>query len=167
MNRSDSTSITYDGIELAGNPDRHAFAGELVDHVEHKVFTPVVGVILDEVVEPTVFGMLRPQAAAAFMLKICLNDCRIKRKHLPVVVPIVAGWRTVPARIMPPAPPIRPAPAVTPPPIITTPIPAWPIPAVAIPAVASATPYVLRFFDQINIGNRAANATVRSKRYRQ
>ena len=41
-----------DGLELTGCPDRQAFMGELVDHVEHAIFPSIVGAVLDKVVGP-------------------------------------------------------------------------------------------------------------------
>jgi hypothetical protein len=32
-----------DGLELAGDPDRQAFAGEFVDDIEHAIFPSIVG----------------------------------------------------------------------------------------------------------------------------
>jgi len=53
-----------DGLELAGDPDRQAFMGELIDDVEHSVLPSIVGAILDKVVGPDVVAMLRPQPDA-------------------------------------------------------------------------------------------------------
>src|SRR3974377_1715277 len=53
-----------DGLELAGDPDRQAFVGKLVDHIEHSIFPSVMGAILDKVVGPDVIAMLRPQSDA-------------------------------------------------------------------------------------------------------
>ena len=50
-----------DRLELAGDPDRQAFMGELVDDVEHAEPASLVGAILDKVVGPDVVGMLRAQ----------------------------------------------------------------------------------------------------------
>ena len=52
------------GVQLSVDPDRQAFAGELVDQIEHAVFPSVVGSVLDEVVGPDMVRMLRPQADA-------------------------------------------------------------------------------------------------------
>ena len=46
------------GLELAGDPDRQALVGELVDHVQHPVLAAVMGAILDEVVGPDVVRAL-------------------------------------------------------------------------------------------------------------
>jgi len=53
-----------DGLELAGNPDRQAFVGELVDHIEHSIFPSIVGAVLDEVVGPDVIAVLGTQSDA-------------------------------------------------------------------------------------------------------
>ena len=53
-----------DRLELAVDPDRQAFAGELVDDVEHAELAAVMGAVLDEVVGPDMVGMLRPQPDA-------------------------------------------------------------------------------------------------------
>ena len=50
-----------DGLELAGDPDRQAFVGELVDHIEHSVFASCVGAVLDEVIGPDVIAVLGTQ----------------------------------------------------------------------------------------------------------
>jgi hypothetical protein len=39
-----------DRLELAGNTDRQAFMGELVEHVEHPILASIVGAFLDKVV---------------------------------------------------------------------------------------------------------------------
>ena len=58
-------NIDYiDGLELAGNPDRQAFVGELVDHIEHSILPSIVGAVLDEVVGPDVIAVLGPQPDA-------------------------------------------------------------------------------------------------------
>src|ERR671913_1579939 len=51
-------------LELAGDPDRQAFARELVDDVEHPDLASVMGAGLHEVVGPNVVGVLRPQTDA-------------------------------------------------------------------------------------------------------
>ena len=38
--------------------------GELVDQVEHPVFLPLMGAVLDEVARPDVIGIFRPQPHA-------------------------------------------------------------------------------------------------------
>ena len=53
-----------DGLELAGDPDRQAFVGELVDHIEHSIFPSIVGAVLDEVIGPDVIAVLGPQPDA-------------------------------------------------------------------------------------------------------
>ena len=53
-----------DGVELAGDPDRQAFVGELVDHIEHPIFASIVGAVLDEVIGPDVFAVLGTQPDA-------------------------------------------------------------------------------------------------------
>src|SRR5215813_12816896 len=53
-----------DGLELAGDTDRQAFMGELVEHVEHPIFASVMGAVLDEVVGPDMIVLLRPQPDA-------------------------------------------------------------------------------------------------------
>ena len=53
-----------DGFELAGDTDRQAFVGELVDDVEHPIPASIVGAVLDEVVGPDMIAVLRPQPDA-------------------------------------------------------------------------------------------------------
>ena len=53
-----------DGLELAGDPDRQAFVGELVDHIEHPIFASIVGAVLDEVIGPDVIAVLGTQPDA-------------------------------------------------------------------------------------------------------
>ena len=53
-----------DGLELAGDPDRQAFVGELVDHIEHAIFPSIVGAVLDKVVGPDVIAVLGTQPDA-------------------------------------------------------------------------------------------------------
>ena len=47
-------------VQLAIDPDRQAFPGELVDDVQHAELAPIVGSALDEVVGPDMVAMLRP-----------------------------------------------------------------------------------------------------------
>jgi len=51
-------------LELAAHPDREAFPGELVDHVQHAELASVVRARLDEVVGPDMVRPLRPQPHA-------------------------------------------------------------------------------------------------------
>jgi hypothetical protein len=53
-----------DCFELAGDTDRQAFVGELVEHVEHPILASIVGAVLDEVVGPDMIAVLRPQPDA-------------------------------------------------------------------------------------------------------
>ena len=53
-----------DGLELAGDPDRQTFVGELVDHIEHSIFPSIVGAVLDKVVGPDVIAVLGSQPNA-------------------------------------------------------------------------------------------------------
>src|SRR6266404_1651655 len=50
-----------DRLELAGDTDRRAFMGELVEHVEHPILASVMGAVLDEVVGPDMIALLRAQ----------------------------------------------------------------------------------------------------------
>jgi hypothetical protein len=52
------------GLEPAGDPDRQALVGELVEDVEHPVLPPVMGPVLDKVVGPDVVGVLGSQPDA-------------------------------------------------------------------------------------------------------
>jgi hypothetical protein len=52
------------GLELAGDPDRQALVGELVEDVGHAVLPSVMGAVLDEVVGPDVVGAFGPQPDA-------------------------------------------------------------------------------------------------------
>src|SRR6266481_3484043 len=53
-----------DRLELAGDTDRQAFMGELVEHVEHPILASVMGAVLDEVVGPDMIALLRAQPNA-------------------------------------------------------------------------------------------------------
>jgi len=53
-----------DGLELAGDPDRQAFMGELVDRIEHSMLPSIMGAILDKVVGPDMIAMLGAQPDA-------------------------------------------------------------------------------------------------------
>ena len=53
-----------DRLELAGDTDRQAFVGELVEHVEHPILASVMGAVLDEVVGPDMIALLRAQPNA-------------------------------------------------------------------------------------------------------
>src|SRR5262249_12487464 len=53
-----------DRLELAGDTDRQAFMGELVEHIEHAVLASLVGAVLDKVVGPDMIALLRPQPNA-------------------------------------------------------------------------------------------------------
>ncbi len=53
-----------DGLEPAVHPEGEAFAGELVDDVEHPILPPLMGAILDEVVGPDMVGIFGSQANA-------------------------------------------------------------------------------------------------------
>src|SRR5262245_9238952 len=53
-----------DRLELAGDTDRQAFMGELVEHVEHPILASIVGAVLDKVVGPDMIALLRPQPDA-------------------------------------------------------------------------------------------------------
>jgi hypothetical protein len=64
MKRSDRTSITSNRLKLAGDTDRQAFVGKLVNDIEHPISASVVGAVLDKVVGPDVIAALRPQPAA-------------------------------------------------------------------------------------------------------
>ena len=64
MKRSDSTSDDIDRLELAGDTDRAAFMGKLVEQVEHPIPASIVGAVLDKVVGSDVIAVLRPQPDA-------------------------------------------------------------------------------------------------------
>jgi hypothetical protein len=53
-----------DRLELAGDTDRQAFMGELVEHVELPIPACIVGAVLDKVVGPDRIALLRPQPNA-------------------------------------------------------------------------------------------------------
>ena len=53
-----------DCFELAGDTDRQAFVGKLVNDIEHPISASVVGAVLDNVVGPDVIAVLRPQPDA-------------------------------------------------------------------------------------------------------
>ena len=53
-----------DRFELAGDTDRQAFMGELVEHVEHPILASVMGAVLDEVIGPDMIALLRAQPNA-------------------------------------------------------------------------------------------------------
>ena len=53
-----------DCFELAGDTDRQAFVGKLVNDIEHPISASIVGAVLDKVVGPDVIAVLRPQPDA-------------------------------------------------------------------------------------------------------
>src|SRR5262247_1691147 len=53
-----------DCFELAGDTDRQAFVGKLVNDIEHPVLASIVGAVLDKVVGPDMIAVLRPQPDA-------------------------------------------------------------------------------------------------------
>src|SRR5215207_1103882 len=57
-----------DGFQLASDPDRQAFPGELVDYIEHAEAPSVVGAILDKVVGPDMVGMFRAKPDAGVLV---------------------------------------------------------------------------------------------------
>src|SRR5690606_31210454 len=57
------------GVELATDPDRQAFPGELVDDVEHAELPAIVGPPLDKVIGPDMVGMLRPKPDARSVIQ--------------------------------------------------------------------------------------------------
>ena len=56
-------------VELATNPDRQTFSGELVDDVEHAELPAIVGPTLDEVIGPDMIGMLGPKPDARSVIQ--------------------------------------------------------------------------------------------------
>jgi hypothetical protein len=67
--------------KLAGDPDRQALVGELVDDVEQPEPAPVVGAVLDEVVAPDVVGPLRAQADAGAVREPQPPALGLARRH--------------------------------------------------------------------------------------
>ena len=57
-----------DGFQLASDPDRQAFPGELVDYIEHSEAPSVVGAVLNEVVGPDMVGMFRAKPDAGVLV---------------------------------------------------------------------------------------------------
>jgi hypothetical protein len=53
-----------DGLKFAGDSDRQAFMGKLVDHIEHSILPSIVGAVLDKVVGPDMIAVLGPQPDA-------------------------------------------------------------------------------------------------------
>ena len=53
-----------DCFELAGDTDRQAFVGKLVNDIEHPISASIVGAVLDKIVGPDVIAVLRPQPDA-------------------------------------------------------------------------------------------------------
>src|SRR5262249_49765801 len=53
-----------DRRELAGDTDRQAFVGKLVNDIEHPISASIVGAILDKVVGPDMIALLRAQPNA-------------------------------------------------------------------------------------------------------
>ena len=51
------------------DPDRHAFAGELIDDVQHAEFASIMGAILDEIVGPDMVRILWPQTDAGSVIQ--------------------------------------------------------------------------------------------------
>ncbi len=76
------------GLEFPVDPDRDAFPGELVDHVQHAELPTVVGAILDEVVGPDMIGMLRPKPDARSVIEPETGFLRLPGRHLqPLLTP--------------------------------------------------------------------------------
>jgi hypothetical protein len=50
--------MTSTALEPAGNPDRQAFMGELVDDIEHAILSSVMGVVLEEVISATLSNII-------------------------------------------------------------------------------------------------------------
>jgi hypothetical protein len=53
-----------DRLQPSVDADRQAFVGELVDDVEHAIFSPIMGAVLDKVVGPDMVGPLGAKADA-------------------------------------------------------------------------------------------------------
>ena len=51
-------------LKLAGDTDRQAFVGKLVNDIEHPISSPIVGAILDKVIRPDMIALLWPQSDA-------------------------------------------------------------------------------------------------------
>src|ERR671912_1193787 len=69
-------------LELSCDPDRQAFAGELVEDIEHPDLPAVMGPGLDKVVGPDVVGVLRPQADAGTVVEPEPPFLRLLGRHL-------------------------------------------------------------------------------------
>src|SRR3954451_5915104 len=54
-----------DGLELAAYPDRQAFMGELINHIEHAISPSVMSPVLHKVVGQDVIAVLGPQPNAS------------------------------------------------------------------------------------------------------
>lgn len=52
------TSVDLSLRSLRIGADRHAFAGELVDHVQHAELPAVMGAVLDKIIGPDAAGVL-------------------------------------------------------------------------------------------------------------
>ena len=76
-----------DRLEPACHPDGKTFAGELIDGIEHPVFAPVMGAVLDEVITPHMVGMLGPQAHAGAVGKPQAATLRLFGRHLDPLTP--------------------------------------------------------------------------------
>jgi hypothetical protein len=69
-----------DRIQPALHPDGQTFSSELVDDVEHAIFSSIVRAILDEVVGPDMIRALRPQPDARAVIVSLPRWCRRGRK---------------------------------------------------------------------------------------
>src|SRR5215510_11318454 len=93
-----------DRLELAGDTDRQAFVGKLVNDIEHPISASIVGVILDKVVGPDVIAVLRPQPDARSVgqpepaaLGLFIGDLQPLASpdaFDPLVVTIQPAWRS-------------------------------------------------------------------------
>ena len=76
-----------DRLQLAGNPDGEALAGELIHDVDGPELAAVMRTILDEVVGPHVIAVLGPEPDARAVVEPRAATLRLLGRHLQPLAP--------------------------------------------------------------------------------
>jgi len=74
-------------VELAVDPDRQSFSGELVDDVEHSEFPAIVGPALDKIIGPDMVGVSRPKPEARSVIQPETSSLRLFLGNLQPLPP--------------------------------------------------------------------------------
>jgi hypothetical protein len=100
-----------DRFELAGDTDRQAFVGKLVNDIEDPISASIVGAVLDKVVGPDVITVLRPQPDARsvgppepasfglFSLLGTFSSSRRQMRSTRLSLIVQPAWRSSPATL--------------------------------------------------------------------